>query len=51
MFNWITPNDLNHPRAWTVNLQVHERFADQAEQERGRRKRIGDLLKEAHSHE
>ena len=26
MFNWITPDDLNNPRAWTVNPQVHERF-------------------------
>jgi hypothetical protein len=51
MFNWITPDDLNHPRAWTVNPQVHERFADLAQQERDRRRRIGDLLKECSSRE
>jgi len=51
MFNWIFPDDLNHPRAWAVNLQVHERFADRAEQERGRRERMRDLLKESASHE
>ncbi len=50
MFNWITPDDLNHPRAWAVNPEVHKRFADQAEQERVRRKRIGELLKEASAH-
>ena len=51
MFNWITPDDLNNPRAWTVNPEVHKRFADRAEQERGRRKRLGKLLKESASHE
>jgi hypothetical protein len=51
MFNWITPDDLNNPRAWTVSPQVHERFAERAEQERDRRERIRVLLKEASSRE
>ena len=30
MLGWITPDDLITPRAWTVNSQVHPRFADRA---------------------
>ena len=40
-------DEANFPRSWEVNPQVHERFAERAEQERGRRESIVELIKEA----
>ena len=46
IFGWLEPDDLFRPRAWVVNSTVHEMFAERAEQERERRNKIRDLLKD-----
>jgi hypothetical protein len=47
MFGWLTPDDPIVPRAWTVRPEVHEKFAEQASQERERRESVRTTLQQA----
>jgi hypothetical protein len=47
MFGWLSPDDPIVPRAWTVRPEVHDKFAEQASQERERRETVRTALQQA----
>ena len=49
MFGWLIPDDPIVPRAWTVRPDVHEKFADQASQERERRETVRTIIQHGRS--
>jgi hypothetical protein len=50
MFAWVEPEQVFDPRSWTVNPEVHIKFAHRAEEERARRESVHEKIREEAGH-